>query len=233
MSTAAIRVRGLEFAWDARQPLLDIPDFTLGEGERALLVGPSGSGKSTFLGLIAGVTPPQTGEIEVLGKRVDALAAARRDAFRAEHLGVIFQLFNLVPYLSPAENVVLPTFFSPARKRRVEQEGRSVRDEAVRLLHTLGLNDDQINRPSLALSVGQQQRVAAARALIGKPGLVIADEPTSALDSDARDAFLKLLSDECEKSGAALLFVSHDTTLATRFQRSIDLREINRQKVSV
>lgn len=232
MSDASIRVRGLEFAWEPRTPLLDIPEFTLGAGERALLVGPSGSGKSTFLGLIAGVTPPQAGDIEVLGKRVGLLPAAKRDAFRAEHLGVIFQLFNLVPYLSPVENVVLPTFFSPARKKRVEQNGNSARDEARRLLHTLGLDNDQINRPALALSVGQQQRVAAARALIGQPGLVIADEPTSALDADSRDAFLKLLSNECETSGAALLFVSHDTSLADRFQRSIDLREINRQRVA-
>jgi putative ABC transport system ATP-binding protein len=232
MTDSAITLKDLRFAWTPDAPLLDIPGFTLESGGKCLLIGPSGSGKSTLLGLIAGVTPPQSGEITVLGERMDQMKGARRDAFRAEHLGVIFQLFNLVPYLTPVENVVLPTLFSPARGRRVEQAGTSVRDEARRLLHRLGLADDSIGRPALELSVGQQQRVAAARALIGAPGLVIADEPTSALDTDSRDAFLALLSDECARSGAALLFVSHDTSMAAQFERTIDLRELNRQRLA-
>lgn len=232
MTKSAISVRNLEFSWTPQSRLLDIPAFDLKAGEQALLIGPSGSGKSTFLGLIAGVTKPQSGEIEVLGEHIHQMSSARRDAFRAKNLGVIFQLFNLVPYLSPIENVELPTFFSTPRRRRVEEGGVSVRDEARRLLNRLGLDEAHITRPSLELSVGQQQRVAAARALIGKPGLVIADEPTSALDTDAREAFLALLSDECAKSGAALLFVSHDISLTQRFERSVDLREINQLEVS-
>lgn len=230
MTDFAISIKNLRFAWTPDAPLLDIPGFSLETGAKCLLIGPSGSGKSTLLGLIAGVTPPQAGEITVLGERMDRMAGSKRDAFRAEHLGVIFQLFNLVPYLTPLENVVLPTLFSPARGRRVEDAGTRVREEARRLLLRLGLDDGHISRPALELSVGQQQRVAAARALIGRPGLVIADEPTSALDTESRDAFLSLLSDECARSGAALLFVSHDTSMAAHFEHTVDLRELNRQE---
>ncbi|WP_394692311.1 ATP-binding cassette domain-containing protein [Hyphobacterium sp.] len=232
MTAPAISVSHLEFAWPARPPLLSIPSFELAAREHALLIGPSGSGKSTFLGLIAGVTRPQTGEFSLFGERMDLLGPSRRDAFRADHMGVIFQLFNLLPYLSPIENVTLPTLFSAARRKTVEATGRSLREEALRLLDRLGLDGDHARKPTLELSVGQQQRVAAARALIGSPGLVIADEPTSALDHEARDAFLDLLSEECEKADAALLFVSHDQTLKARFSRSIDLREINQVKAA-
>jgi putative ABC transport system ATP-binding protein len=232
MNQPAVSVRNLEFSWKGQAALLSIPDFTVEAEERVLLVGPSGSGKSTFLGLLAGITAPQSGEIGVLGKRLDQMGPARRDAFRADNLGVIFQLFNLVPYLGPVENVVLPAFFSRVRKRRVEQAGMTVSGEARRLLERLGLDKEHVRKPALELSVGQQQRVAAARALLGSPGLVIADEPTSALDSNARDAFLALLSDECARSRSALLFVSHDSGLRSRFQRSVDLSEINRRAVT-
>ncbi|NBC21537.1 MAG: ATP-binding cassette domain-containing protein [Alphaproteobacteria bacterium] len=226
MKGSAIAIEGLRFAWTRDAPaLLDINRFELARGERLFLRGPSGSGKSTLLGLIAGVLEPQAGQIEVLGHDMSALSSARRDRVRADHLGVIFQLFNLVPYLSVVSNVTLPVRFSKARRRAA---GGDAGAEARRLLARLGLEDDEIlSRRVMDLSVGQQQRVAAARALIGGPGLVIADEPTSALDADTRDRFIELLTDEARRSGAALLFVSHDAALAPHFDRGIDLADIN------
>lgn len=226
MSDVAVQVENLRFSWTKGAPaLLDINSFRLARGERLFLRGASGSGKSTLLGLIAGVLEPQAGRVEVLGHDMSSLRPAARDRVRADHLGVIFQLFNLVPYLSVVANVTLPVRFS--RPRRVAA-GADPAIEARRLLSRLGLEgDDILSRRVMDLSVGQQQRVAAARALIGGPGLVIADEPTSALDADARDRFIELLSEEVIRSGAALLFVSHDGALARQFDRAVDLADIN------
>jgi len=229
-STDAIRVERLRFAWPGHPPVLDIERFTLARGEKLFLRGPSGSGKSTLLGLIAGVLSPETGTVDVLGNDMAALSAAKRDRVRADHLGVIFQMFNLVPYLSVTGNVTLPLHFSPARREKV---GKDAEGEARRLLGRLGLTDASLlDRRVSDLSVGQQQRVAAARALMGGPDIVIADEPTSALDTDARDRFIELLSEEAGRTGAALLFVSHDASLARLFDRAVDLSEINKAEVS-
>ena len=226
MTGPAVDIEDLRFAWVKGAPaLLEIGAFRLERGERLFLRGASGSGKSTLLGLIAGVLEPQSGRIEVLGHEVSSLSPAARDRVRADHLGVIFQLFNLVPYLSVVGNVTLPVRFSTARRKAA---GADPEAEARRLLSRLGLeSDDILSRRVMDLSVGQQQRVAAARALIGGPGLVIADEPTSALDADARDRFIELLSEEAMRSGAALLFVSHDASLARQFDRAVDLSDIN------
>jgi putative ABC transport system ATP-binding protein len=228
--TDAVRVENLRFAWPGHPPVLDIDRFTLSRGEKLFLRGPSGSGKSTLLGLIAGVLSPEAGTINVLGHDMATLSAARRDRVRADHLGVIFQMFNLVPYLSVTGNVTLPLHFSPARRAKV---GKDTGGEARRLLGRLGLTDETLlERRVSDLSVGQQQRVAAARAMMGGPDIVIADEPTSALDADARDKFIGLLSEEAGRTGAALLFVSHDASLAGQFDRAVDLSEINKAGVS-
>ncbi len=226
MTAALIDIEGLRFAWTGGPPVLDIARFRLEPGERLFLRGPSGSGKSTLLGLIAGVLAPQAGRIHVLGQDLAALSPAARDRLRADRLGVIFQMFNLVPYLSVTGNVLLPLQFSPARRRALGGEAET---EARRLLARLGLEDETLLRRRVSdLSVGQQQRVAAARALIGGPSIVIADEPTSALDADARDRFITLLSEETARTGAGLLFVSHDASLARLFDTSVDLGAINR-----
>ena len=218
----------LQFSWPGQPVLLDIPTFHLGAGESLFLRGPSGSGKSTLLGLIAGVLEAPSGHISVLGEDMTQLSGSRRDRMRADHLGVIFQMFNLVPYLSVVENVVLPCRFSKRRQAETQARG-GASEEAKRLLGQLGLKDpDLLSRKVTELSVGQQQRVAAARALIGSPALIIADEPTSALDADSRDRFITLLSDEAQKTGAALLFVSHDASLAGLFDRAMDLADLNR-----
>lgn len=199
-------------------------------GEQVFLRGPSGSGKSTLLGLIAGVLLFQGGRLEVLGEDMSALGSAQKDQLRANRMGVVFQMFNLLPWLGVGENITLPCRFSARRAERVESAGGLV-DEAKRLLERLGL-DPEIYWSARAsdLSVGQQQRVAVARALIGSPDLIIADEPTSALDTDLRNRFIDLLKEETSRTGAGLLFVSHDQDLADHFTRIVDLAEINRIK---
>jgi putative ABC transport system ATP-binding protein len=170
----------------------------------------------------------QRGQVNILGQNIEAMSAAQRDHFRAQHIGFIFQMFNLIPYLSVIDNVLLPCRFSSKREANVVARGVNLHTEAERLLGHLDLTGDLLHRPVTHLSVGQQQRVAAARALIGRPELVIADEPTSSLDADRREAFLKLLLNECATQGTTLIFVSHDATLESQFDRSIHLADINR-----
>lgn len=152
------------------------------------------------------------------------MSGSARDRFRANHLGVIFQQFNLLPWLDVRANVALPCRFSRERARRAGDVDQAVSS----LLEAIDLEPALWNRRADELSVGQQQRVAAARALIGKPGLILADEPTSALDSDRRQAFLGLLFAQARAAGSAILFVSHDRELANRFDRQLSLPEINR-----
>ena len=228
----AVALEGLRFAYGRGAPVIGIDAFTTRAGERLFLRGASGSGKSTLLALIAGILSAQSGTVRVLGEDLSAMNAARRDAFRAARLGVIFQMFNLLPYLPVGRNITLPCRFSPERAKNAEAAG-GVDAEARRLLARLGLDPGQIwSKRSSDLSVGQQQRVAAARALIGQPGLILADEPTSALDADSRDAFIDLLKEECAASGAALIFVSHDAGLADHFDRALDLSDLNQLSVT-
>lgn len=223
-----VRIRDLAHGYGRGETVLEIGTFELAAGETLFLRGASGSGKSTLLGLIAGVLTARQGTVEVLGQDLGRLSGARRDALRAESLGVIFQQFNLLPYLSVIDNVLLSCRFSAARRRRAEAGG-SLTAAATALLESLELDDALAHRPVRSLSVGQQQRVAAARALIGAPRLVIADEPTSALDDDRRDGFLRVLMDAVARTGAGLLFVSHDGRLADRFQRSERLEQLDRR----
>ncbi|MDE1166716.1 MAG: ABC transporter ATP-binding protein [Pseudomonas sp.] len=229
MTSALIELDQLSFAWPGQPALLDIPSFRLSPGETVFLKGPSGSGKTTLLGLLGGVQKPNKGSIRVLGQELTELSQGGRDRFRVDHTGYIFQQFNLLPFLSVRENVELPCHFSTLRAQRAAQRHGSVDQAAATLLAHLGLSDPALlGRRADTLSIGQQQRVAAARALIGQPELVIADEPTSALDYDAREAFIQLLFAECREAGSSLLFVSHDQSLAPLFDRSLSLAELNR-----
>ncbi|HEU5134207.1 MAG TPA: ATP-binding cassette domain-containing protein [Steroidobacteraceae bacterium] len=188
MPAAAIDLQHIKFSWPGAPALLEIERLQVERGERVFLRGPSGSGKSTLLGLIGGVLAPNAGSVRVLDQPLHDMSAAERDRFRGEHVGFVFQMFNLVPYLSVRENVLLALRFAPARAARVNSRG----EEAGRLLAAMGLADPALlDRPVTQLSIGQQQRVAAARALLGGPELLVADEPTSALDHDAREAFLR------------------------------------------
>ena len=225
-----VAVAGLRFAWTGDGlPTVDIEAFRVAAAERVFVRGPSGSGKSTLLSLLAGVITPQQGSVRVLGHDIGAMDGAERDRFRADHIGFIFQMFNLIPYLSVVENVTLPCGFSERRRARAVRGGGTVEGEALRLLQHLDMGDSELLRRAVTdLSVGQQQRVAAARALIGAPEVIIADEPTSSLDADRRFAFVELLFRECAREGAALVFVSHDASLEDRFDRAIQFASINR-----
>lgn len=226
--TTLLELNNLRHAWKGGPLLLDIPHLALAAGEKIFLSGPSGSGKSTLLSLLAGVLAPQGGTILMDGQDLTRLSASARDQFRADHLGFVFQQFNLLPYLSVRDNVLLPLRFSGARRERLSLPAEQ---EAERLLAELKLPAALWTQRADSLSIGQQQRVAVARALIGRPRLVIADEPTSALDADAQQAFLDLLFRECEAYGSSLLFVSHDQRLNVHFDRLVALRDINRAAV--
>ena len=224
----AIRLRGVRFGYRPDSIVLDIASFDVAPGERVFLEGASGSGKSTLLGLVGGILLPSHGDVGVLGRTLADLSGAERDRFRADHVGFVFQMFNLLPYLSVVDNVVLSCRFSAQRAARAVERSASVAHEARRLLARLGLADEEVvDRRVTELSIGQQQRVAAARALIGAPALVIADEPTSALDARARVRFVDLLSEECAAAGSAVLFASHDPALAPRFDRSLSMATLN------
>lgn len=221
-----IRLADIRFRWRSRDPLvLDIPEFVVDSGEKLFVRGPSGGGKTTLLNLLGGVVQPEAGTVSILGTEISALRGGARDVFRADHIGFVFQMFNLVPYLPLIDNVLLSCRFSA---RRRERAGTRPEGEARRLLAHMGLDVERLaGRPVSRLSQGEQQRVAAARALIGTPELIVADEPTSALDEDARGAFLSLLMEEADRTGATLVFVSHDRRLEPYFGRSLALAEVN------
>lgn len=221
---AAIDLKDVAFTWQGRtQFTLTVPALDVAEGEKLFLLGQSGSGKSTLLSLICGITQPQSGAVVVDGVDLGTLRPSARDRLRAERIGVIFQMFNLLPYASPLENILLQLSFAPERRKRLG----NAQDEALRLTAALGLDDQLVlHAQTTELSIGQQQRVAAARALIGHPKLIIADEPTSSLDANSQAAFLDLLMVQAEEAGATLVMVSHDARLASHFDRSVDLANI-------
>jgi putative ABC transport system ATP-binding protein len=226
--SAVLCAEALRFAWPgAAAPCIDIEHLEIEAGEAVFLHGPSGCGKSTLLSLLAGVLVANAGRVTLLGQDWAALSGAARDRQRVAHVGYIFQQFNLLPYLSVLDNVLLPCRFSARRREQAAREG-GARAQAAQLLEAMGLPQTLWKRQAMQLSVGQQQRVAAARALIGHPEVVIADEPTSALDEDRREAFLDVLVEACRANRSALVFVSHDQRIAARFGRHLLLPEINR-----
>ena len=228
-AAAAIRLADAVFEYLPGSPVLDIAEFAVGRGETLFLEGPSGSGKSTLLGLVGGILVPSRGEVEVLGESLPSLSASARDRFRADRIGFVFQLFNLLPYLSVVENVVLPCHFSASRAAAALAGSPTLVAAAADLLERLGIFGPNIlRRPVTRLSIGQQQRVAVARALIGSPDLIVADEPTSALDVEMRRQFVRLLIAECAAAGSTVLFVSHDPALSPLFDRSVSMRTVNR-----
>lgn len=223
-TTPAVAIRDLVFSYRPPVRVLEIAALEIARRERVFVFGPSGSGKTTLLGILAGVLKADSGSVNVLGTELTKLSGPRRDAFRAVHLGYIFQMFNLIPYLSVLDNITLPCRLSAERRRRLD--GTSPEEAARELMDRLGIAPFAAKKVT-ELSVGQQQRVAAARALIGGPELIIADEPTSALDTDLREQFLELLFDCCTRAGSTLIFVSHDRTLMHLFDRSLSLPELN------
>ncbi|TMV10020.1 ATP-binding cassette domain-containing protein [Ruegeria sediminis] len=221
--TCAVDVNDIRFSWPNSAFSMTVAEFRVPRAERLLLLGESGGGKSTLLSLICGVVAPDQGSIRVAGQELTQLSAARRDRLRANKIGVIFQMFNLLPYASAIENILVPLRFSPERRARCA----SPRDEALELAAALGLPRNLVtDEPASNLSVGQQQRVAVARAMIGRPEIIVADEPTSALDKKAQAEFIDLLFDQVAQAESTLIMVSHDERLADRFDRSVQLSDL-------
>ena len=222
---SAITIDELTFAYGSGGRVLDIPHLQIPRGARVFLHGPSGCGKTTLLGILAGVLQATHGSVRVLDRDLVRMSGSERDAFRAEHVGYVFQQFNLIPYLTAYDNIALPCRLDARRRARL---GSTTLDAAIRDVAAQLDIASLLHQQSTALSVGQQQRVAAARALLAAPELVICDEPTSSLDSDRRDAFLALLASSVERANATLLFVSHDASLGARFDTELSLPALNR-----
>ena len=223
MADTTLEIAEIAYRWPGRAGFsLSVPQLSVAKGESVLLLGESGSGKSTLLSLICGTILPDQGQIDIAGTDITALSAGARDRFRGEQIGVIFQQFNLLPFGTVMDNILLPLRFAPARRKRVVDPNA----EASRLCTALGLPRDATDAKAATLSVGQQQRVAVARALIGHPPLIIADEPTSALDANSQSAFLDLLFEQTATHNTALLMVSHDPRLGSRFDRVIRMQDI-------
>jgi putative ABC transport system ATP-binding protein len=221
----AVDIENLSFSYRPPETVLKITELNIAKGERIFLHGPSGSGKTTLLGILAGVLKANEGSVKVLGQDLTRMSGPARDALRGAHIGYIFQMFNLIPYLNVLDNIMLPCRISQERQQRLN--GRSREDEAIKLAARLGIGKI-VTDNVVALSVGQQQRVAAARALLGAPELIIADEPTSSLDEDHREGFLQLLFEQCRDLGSTLIYVSHDRRMMPLFDRAVSLAEINR-----
>ena len=223
-----IQLKNIQFKYDNSQAFkLKINQFELKKNTQAFIEGPSGCGKTTFLNLLTGLIKPQQGNINVFGTNITALSQIECDRFRADHFGIIFQLFNLIPYLSVIENIILPCTFSEKKAKCALQNESSLTAEAHRLCTELDIDDNLIKKPVQHLSIGQQQRVAIARAIIGQPDILIADEPTSALDNERRDQFIELLLQEANKYNLNLLFVSHAMSIKSKFNTILNLNDVN------
>jgi putative ABC transport system ATP-binding protein len=218
--TNGVFVSDLSYAWPGQgYSCLDGVGFSVAPGEKVFIEGASGSGKSTLLKLLAGILRPQQGSIRIHGTDIHLLGARACDHFRARHIGLIFQQFNLIPWLDVATNLQLAASFG---------DTRASNSRITELLQGMNLDPALATRKAGELSVGQQQRVAIARALINRPGLLIADEPTSALDADSQEAFLQLLLKAQQESGVTVLFVSHDARLSSHFDRILGMKQLQR-----
>lgn len=216
-----IKLSEVEFAYSGKKPVIHIEHFSMQAQEKIFLFGPSGCGKSTLLNLVTGTLVANKGIAEVCGRDLTSLTASGRDRHRGAHLGYIFQSFNLISYLTVWENVYLPVMVSHEKGKPQE-----AKEQVEHLLTRLGLID-LAHEPVSTLSIGQRQRVAAARAFMGHPSLIIADEPTSALDQKNTELFMQLLLEQAQERKLGLLFVSHDERLAQHFDRSVAFTEIN------
>ena len=223
MDESIIKIESLNFYWSKKSNFkIFVPSLEIKKGEKVILLGESGSGKTTLLSLICGFLNPLSGSISINGNTINKLSSKTKDEYRADNIGIIFQQFNLLPYANVVDNVLLPLYFSQARSKNIVNK----RAAALELFKQLRLPDDIAQYKASNLSVGQQQRVAVARALIGNPSLIIADEPTSSLDTNAQQLFLDLMFKQISENNSTLLMVSHDKSLSNRFDRQININEI-------
>lgn len=218
--TNAIEIRQLQFAYEKGEPLIEIANWQVQQQAQVFLYGASGSGKSTLLNLLSGILTPQSGDIDLLQQPFSRFSSRQRDRFRAKHIGVVFQEFNLIPFLTVDENITLATRFAGKNTAGdLEQKTSSI-------FSRLKLSEKLLTQRADTLSVGQRQRVSIARALINQPEILIADEPTSALDSDNRDEFMQLLLETAEQSACTVLFVSHDQGLKSHFSHHQNITDL-------
>ena len=223
LNEETIKLDSLRFYWSKKTGFkIHVPKFSVAQGEKVLLLGASGSGKTTLLSLICGFLSPISGNIYLNNQRINDLTADKRDQYRSDNIGIIFQQFNLLPYANVIDNIILPLYFSKIRANKITNQ----RETAFNICKSLRLPDSIKDMQASKLSVGQQQRVAVARALIGNPSLIIADEPTSSLDNDTQKNFLELMFKQIQENKSSLLMVSHDTSLASYFDRVIDINDI-------
>ena len=223
MNEETIRLDSLRFYWSRVADFkIYIPKLEIGRGEKVLLLGESGSGKTTLLSLICGFLSPISGDIFLNEQKLNDLKANKKYQFRSDNIGIIFQQFNLLPYANVIDNITLPLYFSKNRDSRVTNH----RETALNLCRSLQLSESTIAMQANKLSVGQQQRVAVARALIGNPSLIIADEPTSSLDASTQKKFLDLMFRQIEEHKSTLLMVSHDSSISNYFDRTINIKDI-------
>ena len=217
-----LKTLGLEYHYRDGKKII-FPEIEVERGERLLIRGFSGCGKTTLLSLIAGALRLQNGDIKFDGNEYSKMSSLLLDKFRADHIGYILQTLNLIPFLSVSENIALGIKFSKSRKSKVNDFNQ----EIIRLVSSLGLGKEVLKTPVNRLSVGQQQRVAVARALLGKPDLILADEPTSALDSGTTKKFLDEVMETFDSTRQAIIMVSHDTSIAPYFDSVIDFNSNN------
>ena len=223
MDESIIKIDSVRFYWSKKSNFkIFVPNLEIKKGEKVLLLGESGSGKTTLLSLMCGFLNPLSGNISINGNTINQLSSKTRDEYRADNIGIIFQQFNLLPYANVVDNVLLPLYFSKVRSSNVSNK----KEKVIELFKQLRLPDDIAQFRASSLSMGQQQRVAVARALIGHPSLIIADEPTSSLDADAQKIFLNLMFEQISENNSTLLMVSHDKSLSNQFDRLIDINEI-------
>ena len=223
MDESIIKIDSVRFYWSKKSNFkIFVPNLEIKKGEKVLLLGESGSGKTTLLSLMCGFLNPLSGNISINGNTINQLSSKTRDEYRADNIGIIFQQFNLLPYANVVDNVLLPLYFSKVRSSNVSNK----KEKVIELFKQLRLPDDIAQFRASSLSMGQQQRVAVARALIGNPSLIIADEPTSSLDADAQKIFLNLMFEQISENNSTLLMVSHDKSLSNQFDRLIDINEI-------
>lgn len=232
MTMNALELRQIEFAWpNQTKPLFVIPELSLQQGQTLFIGGPSGSGKSSLLSLIAGIQLPRKGSCQVLGTSLKQLSSSERDRFRGEYLGLIFQQFNLLPFLTVEENIELPSKLFASRLQKSTQLFGSVKRHIDTLCTELHLQPSLRRRQARLLSVGEQQRVAAARALLGCPALIVADEPTSALDEDNKLDFLNLLLSTASAQNTSVVTVSHDMRIASNFDHVFQMPKMESSHV--
>lgn len=223
MDDSIVKIESLRFQWSKNNNFkIFVPKLEVGRGKKVLFLGESGSGKTTLLSLICGFLEPLSGSISINDKIISDLTSTNKDAYRSDNIGIIFQQFNLLPYANVIDNIILPLYFSKQRSKKVENKINA----AMTLCDQLRLPESILNQKASNLSVGQQQRVAVARALIGSPSIIVADEPTSSLDTEAQELFLDLMFDQISKNSSTLLMVSHDKSLTNYFDQVIDINEI-------